>query len=54
MMFDVDGEWCDNFAKMCVYTWQTGWLTGGDVGRLRECSIRMRKAQLALQWPKLL
>ena len=51
---DVCTEWWDNFAKMCVYAWQTGWLSGGDVGRLRECSIRMGKAHLPLQWPKLL
>ena len=49
---DVCREWWDNFAKTCVYAWQTGWLSGGDVGRLRECSIRMGKAHLVLQWPK--
>ena len=50
---DVCRKWWDNFAKMCVYAWQTGWLSGGDVGRLRECSIRMGKAHLVLGWPKL-
>ena len=49
---DVCREWWDNFAKMFVYAWQTGSLSGGDVGRLRECSIRMGKAHLVLQWPK--
>ena len=48
---DVCGEWWDNFATMCVYAWQIGWLSGGDVGKLRECSIRMGKAHLGLQWP---
>ena len=47
-------EWWDNFAEMCVYAWQTEWLSGGDVGRLRECSIRMGKAHLVVQWPKVL
>ena len=51
---DVCGKWWDNFAKMCVYAWQTGWLSGGDVGRLCECSIQMGKAHLVLPWPKLL
>ena len=51
---DVCRGWWDNFAKTCVYAWLTGWLSGGDVGWLRECSIRMGKAQLVLQWLKLL
>ena len=51
---DVCREWWDNFAQMCVCAWQTDWLSGGEVGRLRECSIRMGKAHLVLQWPKLL
>ena len=51
---DVCREWWDNFSKMCAYAWQTDWLSGGEVGRLRECSIRMGKAHLVLQWPKLL
>ena len=41
-------------AQMCVYTWQMDWLYSGKVGRLRECRIRMGKAHLVLQWPKLL
>ena len=41
-------EWWDNFAKACVCAWQTGWLSGGDVGRLRECSIQIGKAHLML------
>ena len=49
---DVCRQWWDNFAKTCAYAWQTGWLSGGDVGRLRECSIRMGKAHLVLQWPQ--
>ena len=51
---DVCREWWDNFAKMCVYGWQTGWLSGWDVGRLRQHSIRMGKAHLVLQWLKLM
>ena len=38
---------------MCVHAWQTDWLFGGKVGRLRKCSVRMGKAHLVLQWPKL-
>ena len=49
---DVCRDWWDNFAQMCVYAWQTDWLFGGQVQRLRECSIRMGKAHLVLQWPK--
>ena len=51
---DVGTEWWDNFAKTCVYPWQTGWLSGGGVARLHKCSIRMGKAHFVLQWPKLL
>ena len=47
-------EWWDNFAKMCVYAWQTGWMSGGNVGRLHECSIRMVRADLVLQWSNVL
>ena len=47
-------EWRDNIAQMCVYAWQMEWLSRGDVVRLLECSIRMGKAHLLLQWPKLL
>ena len=43
---DVCRQWWDNFARMCVYAWQTDWLSGGKVGRLHECSIRMGKAHL--------
>ena len=39
---------------MCVYAWQTHWLSGGKVGRPHECCISMGKAHLVLQWPKLL
>ena len=46
-------EWWNNFAKISVYAWQMGWLSGEDVGKLHECSIRVGKAQLVLQWPKL-
>ena len=28
---DVCGEWWDNFAKMCVYALQRGWMSGGHV-----------------------
>ena len=41
-------EWWDNFARMCVYAWQANWLSGGKVERLRECSIRMGKANVVL------
>ena len=44
-------EWWDNFAHMCVYGWQTDWMSVGKVGRLHKCSIRMGKAHLAkLTW----
>ena len=36
-------EWWDDFDTMCVYACQTGWLSGGDVGRLRECITPMGK-----------
>ena len=36
---DVCREWWDNFTKTCVYASQTGWMSGGVVGPLRECSI---------------
>ena len=39
---------------MCVYAWQTDWLSGGKVGRLRKCSICMGKVHLVLHCPKLL
>ena len=51
---DICRQWWDNFAKMCVYAWRTSWLSGADLGRLRECSIAMGKAHLLLEWPKLL
>ena len=51
---DVCREWWDTFAQICVRAWQTGCLSGGDVGRLHKCSIQMGKAHLVLQWPKLL
>ena len=54
LLGDVCREWWHNFAYMSVYAWQTDWLSGGKAGRLRECSIRMGKAHLVLQWPKLL
>ena len=38
---DVCREWWDKFAHMCMYAWQTDWVSGRKVGRLRECSIRM-------------
>ena len=41
---EVCREWWDNFAQMCVYAWQTDWVSRGEVGRLHECSIRMGKA----------
>ena len=41
---DVCREWWASFAQMCENAWQTGWLSGGDGGRLRECSIQMGKA----------
>ena len=50
---DVCRQWWDNFAKMCIYAWRTSWLSGADLGRLRECSIAMGKAHLLLEWPKL-
>ena len=28
---DVCREWWDDFAQMCVYAWQTDWLSGGKV-----------------------
>ena len=43
---DTCREWWDNVAKMSVYAWETCCLFGGDVGRLRACSIRMGKAHL--------
>ena len=39
---------------MCIYAWRTSWLSGADLGRLRECSIAMGKAHLLLEWRKLL
>ena len=52
---DVCREWWDNFAKTCVYAWQTSWLSGGGgIQRLRAYSIRLDKAHLMLQWPRLL
>ena len=51
---DVCMQWWDNFGKMCIYAWRTSWLSGADLGRLRECSIAMGKARLLLEWPKLL
>ena len=47
-------QWWDNFAKMCMYAWRTSWLSGADLGRLRDRSIAMGKAHLFLEWPKLL
>ena len=44
----------DKFAQMGLYAWQTDSLSGGNVGRLHECSIRMGRAHLVLQRPKLL
>ena len=41
---DVCRQWWDNFAKMCIYAWRTFWLSGVDLGRLRECSIATGKA----------
>ena len=35
---DVCREWWDKIAKMCVYAWQTRWLSGGKVGRLHKCT----------------
>ena len=43
---DVCRQWWDNFAKMCIYEWRTSWLSGADLGRLRDCSIAMGKAHL--------
>ena len=37
----------------CRHGKRDGYL-GGDVGRLRECSIRMGNTHSVLQWPKLL
>ena len=51
---DVCRQWSDNFAKICIYAWCTSWLSGADLGRLRECSIAMGKGHLLLEWPKLL
>ena len=51
---DVCRKWWDNFAKMCTYASRTSWLSGADLGRLRESSIAMGKAHLLLEWPKLL
>ena len=51
---DVCRLWWDNFAKMCIYAWRTCWLSGADLGMLRECSIAIGKAHLLLLWPKLL
>ena len=51
---DVCRQWWDNFAKTCTYAWRTSWLSGADLGRLRECSIAMGKAHLLLERPKLL
>ena len=33
---------------MCIYAWRTSWLSGADLGRLRDCSIAMGKAHLLL------
>ena len=41
-------EWWGSFAKMCVYAWQTVWLSWGDVGRLRGCSYTNGPSRLAL------
>ena len=51
---DVCREWWGNFAQRSLYAWQTDWLSRGEVGRLGECSVRMGKGHLVLQWPKLL
>ena len=37
---------------MCEDAWQTDWLFGGEIGRLLECSKKMGKAHLVLQWLK--
>ena len=35
-------------AQMCVYAWQTDGLSGGELGRLPDCSIRIGEAHLVL------
>ena len=50
---DVGRECWDKCAETCVYAWQMEWLSRGDVRRLHECSIRIGKAHLVLQWCKL-
>ena len=45
---DVCRGWWDNFARMCMYAWQTDGLSRGEVGRLRKCSIRMEKGPLSV------
>ena len=41
---DLCREWRDNFAQFGLHAQQTDCLSGGKVGRLPECSIRMGKA----------
>ena len=36
--------WWENFASMCVHAWRSAWLSGADVGRLRNHSIAMGAA----------
>ena len=39
---------------MCVFAWQTWWLSRGDLKRMREYSIAMGEAHLQLESGKLL
>ena len=45
-------RWWENTASMCVYAWRSTWLSGADLGRLRNHSIAMGAAHTGLQWGK--
>ena len=44
------GQFCQDVHICMVHSW----VSGADLGGLRECSIAMGKAHLLLEWPKLL
>ena len=46
--------WWQNFAIMCIYAWRSRWLSGADLGRLRNHGIAMGTAHNELQSGKLL
>ena len=50
---DVCVKWWTLFSAICVFAWQTRWLTRGDLKGLRVYSIAMGEARLQLEWGKL-